>query len=438
MLLEYNYEVLGWRMTEKKGSLKARAIALLFLMSIGFVLAAFLPFGAAQSEVTGAISADTRWTKANSPYVLSGPLFINAGVSLLIDSGVTINFNQHIIQVNGVLYASGSASDPIMLNNGKIVFTSTSGAWNEETATGSLIKNAVFTSCKIETQDASPKIANNAFKRGSITVVGVNPHVSGSAPIIVDNNIVGTTSLGSGISIAGNNRATITGNVIAGWSDGILAGNAQYASDSYPKIERNLIVNNTHGIRIDISIKDSWGNSYPAIQGNTISQNLAGIRVTCIWEKSGNPDEFLVPAAIRNNNIYDNSDSNAVGDCILDVNNNWWGTTSTEQISQKVSSRYMFAPFLMTSYASAPSRDYNPNPRLSSAIPVSTTAPTQAAQSTQPTNPQSTPSFIPQPVDVQSNQDPKFPIVGVVAVVVAVVAVVLVVIVVMKLYRKGK
>jgi hypothetical protein len=431
--LNVTNQVLGWRMTHKTITQKVSVITLLILISTGLVTAAFAPFVIAQTnEVSGSISADTRWTKANSPYALNGPLFIDAGVSLLIDSGVTVNFNNHIIQVNGVMYASGSPSDPILFNSGKIVFSSTSGAWNEPTATGCLIQNAVFTSCKIEMQDSSPKIANNAFQRGSITIVGGNPHISGSASQILNNNIVGTTSLGSGISITGNNHVTISGNVIAGWSDGILAGNAQYSSDSHPKIERNLIVNNTHGIRIEICIRDTWGNNYPAIRENTIYKNFAGIRVACTWDKSGNPDEFLVPATISNNNIYDNSNNNVVGDCTLSINNNWWGTTNTQLISPTVSPRYMFSPFLTSSYASAPSQSYNPNPAFASAITFS------SGDTSQPSNTQLQPSYIPQQENAQPNQKPAFPTTTVVAVALALIVVIVAVLAVWKIYGKSK
>jgi hypothetical protein len=74
-----------------------------------------LQFGAAQraTSVNGAITSNTTWTKANSPYDLTGSVTINEGVTLTIEPGVIINLNLYSLQVNGTLNARGTANDPI-------------------------------------------------------------------------------------------------------------------------------------------------------------------------------------------------------------------------------------------------------------------------------------------------------------------------------------
>jgi len=408
----------------------------------GLALTGAVPLGAAQnsSEVAGSISSDATWTKANSPYVLTGPLFVDAQVSLVIEPGATVNFNSHIIQVNGVLWARGTSADPIHFNGGKTLFTVSSGGWNEQTETGSIIEYVVFTSSKIEIQDASPKISHNAFSRGSILVAGSNPHISGGSPVISNNNIVGITGIGSGITITGNNNATVSGNVIAGWGNGVVAGNLFYATSSFPLIERNLITNNSCAVKIDLLMRDWVGNNFPVIRENTISKNSQGICVVCNWQRDGNPDEFLIPTVISNNNIQDNGGSNLIGACIVDAIYNWWGTTHASSIAQTVSANYRFTPFLTAANARAPSQQYNPNPTLTAALALSgtpTPAQTSAPTPSQPSNLFSpSQSVIPQQDGGQPTQKGGFPVGTVVAVGVAVAAVVSVAVMLRKLFPK--
>ncbi|MGD0405907.1 MAG: hypothetical protein ABSB10_04575 [Candidatus Bathyarchaeia archaeon] len=84
------------------------------------------------------ISSDTTWTKANSPYNLSGPTLVNQGVTLTIQAGATVNLNTYYLQVNGTLNAVGTSANPIYIvgaavNAGQIEFTASSTSWNEQT-----------------------------------------------------------------------------------------------------------------------------------------------------------------------------------------------------------------------------------------------------------------------------------------------------------------
>jgi hypothetical protein len=408
-------------------------IILSVLLFSVFVGTAQLGTVKASTTVTGAINSDTVWTKANSPYTLTGPMFLDAGVTLTIEPGTTVNLDSHVVQVKGILNARGSSSDPIHFNGGKFLFTSSSASWNEQLATGSIIENAVFTSSKIEIQDASPKIINDAFKRGSIAVIGNDPHISGGSPIISYNNIVGTTGNGSGISISGNNHATILNNLISGWNIGIATGNLVYAASSYPTIEKNVITNNSYAIKIDLSIQDYVGNNFPIIRDNTISQNAHGISVTCNWQADGNSDDYVVPTVITDNNILDNANNNLIGACTVEATGNWWGTTAVSSITDTISANYMFIPFLVMPNPHAPALDYNPNPSFASAYtpnptaPISTSAPSRTPQ-----------NLIVQPNTENQPEKPGLAAGTIIAVAVALVAVAFVVLIVRRLYSKGK
>jgi len=65
-------------------------------------------------NVGGAITANTTWFKANSPYVVVSPIDIQSGKTLTIQPGVVVKFMDNTyIQVNGTMNAQGNSGDKI-------------------------------------------------------------------------------------------------------------------------------------------------------------------------------------------------------------------------------------------------------------------------------------------------------------------------------------
>ena len=321
-------------------------------MVISIILFSDAHFGTAQSDtnVSGIITSDTTWTQANSPYTFTGPVAVNAGVTLTIQAGVTVNIGGYYLQVNGTLYARGSDSNRIYFNSNTnavnnavcvISFTSSSINWNEQIATGSIIENSVLTSIPINIENSSPKIndniitfnSSNVYPKPTINVNGGSPVISNNivtvkgsgfqcdgisvasgSPTISNNSIYGVNCFtGSGI-IAGN--TSISGNTLSGWVCGIFAKNNAV-------IERNLIYNNipvSYAMQVGSGI-EVQGNS--VINNNTIINNPHGITV----------DSDL--AKILNNNIYGNQYGIYLTVASsVNASYNWWGTTDTEAINQ--------------------------------------------------------------------------------------------------------
>ncbi len=353
-------------------------ILLTVILVAGYVFFETINFTAAQTAtyVSGAIDSNTTWTRAKSPYTLTGPMFVNMNIILTIEPGVTVNLNGHVIQVNGILCARGTTVRPITFNDGKIVFTKTSSGWNAPISSGSILENTIFSISKLEIKDASPKIVNNAFKGSSILVTGEDPHFIGGSPIITQNTLIGVTSTGRGISISGNNNASITDNRISNWGEGIATDNLYYANSSYPQITNNLLTNNTNAIKVELLMRDWVGNNFPIIIGNTIVENSIGVNIIVTWQADGDPDQFLVPTIIQDNNIYHNSGGNLIGQCKVDATNNYWGSSSMASINPTIAANYQFVPFLNAPNPYAPDLNYNPNPALiSTSVPASTTTP---------------------------------------------------------------
>ena len=124
----------------------------------------------ASTSVGGTISSDTTWTKAESPYSLTGSIRINSGVTLTVEPGVTVNFNTYFIQVDGYLVAKGTESDKILFManqtkpNAQLYFTESSSSWNEQTGLGSIIKNVALKGATIDIKNASPKISTTTLR----------------------------------------------------------------------------------------------------------------------------------------------------------------------------------------------------------------------------------------------------------------------------------
>ncbi len=63
----------------------------------------------AQTNISGTISNNTTLTQASSPYIVTGNLNVNAGVTLTVESGVEVRFNSGVyLQVFGTLNANSA------------------------------------------------------------------------------------------------------------------------------------------------------------------------------------------------------------------------------------------------------------------------------------------------------------------------------------------
>ena len=72
--------------------------------------------GFSQTYVSGNIKTNTTWTKANSPYILTGPVGVPAAYTLTIEPGVTVEktaAGQGII-INGTLQCNGMETDSVI------------------------------------------------------------------------------------------------------------------------------------------------------------------------------------------------------------------------------------------------------------------------------------------------------------------------------------
>jgi hypothetical protein len=281
---------------------------LIILLVSGIIFAGSADFGRAQSSTPagGIINVDTTWSKADSPYILTGALGIISGVTLTIEAGVTVHFSDNYMQVNGTLNAKGTSTDPIQFNGGANPAITFNGA----DAGNSIIENSILNSTSITIQGSSPKISSNTFNC-RISIFEGSPQIS-------NNKFIG----GDGLVLYDSNAA-ISGNVFSGTSQAVYVGSSQLYST--PLIERNLIAGNGYGIIMPVSATFN-----PIIRNNTIANNTEGISIY----NGGVP----LPTIIYNN-IYGNSRYNfRLTDIRVNVDaaQNWWGTTDAQAIGESI------------------------------------------------------------------------------------------------------
>ena len=82
----------------------------LFIVTISLLT---LAQGLALTNVSGGIYSNTTWTLANSPYIVTDTVVVFPGVTLTIQAGVTVKFNNSMrLELRqAALIAIGSVSD---------------------------------------------------------------------------------------------------------------------------------------------------------------------------------------------------------------------------------------------------------------------------------------------------------------------------------------
>jgi len=340
----------------------------LVIVVVGLVFSGSKDFVIGQSSTSGAvvgnITRTTQWTFTES-------VVISQGATLTIAPGVSVDLNGYSLTVDGTLIAVGNSTGSINFGgSGHIVFGETCTAWNKQTNSGSVIANAVIeTGLSIS---GSPLIYGNRIKasQGTTTI-----SILGGSPLILNNDVTAAFESSAAINGAGVNPV-ISGNKITGYrdngliglvapswdtthmarfgaSDGIrISGGTAYISDNTitncaaainvetgtATIERNLFDTNVFG-----SIKIGT-NARAAIQSNTFTDQSGGIA-------------GVSPSTTVNYNNFYNSFGydlliNQTGN--IDATNNWWGTTNTTLIEQKiVGGTANFTPFLTAENSNA-------------------------------------------------------------------------------------
>jgi NDP-sugar pyrophosphorylase family protein len=273
-------------------------VLLTALMLCGLILVSSVNFANAQTgtEVIGILNSDTSWTKANNPYTLMGPVAVNAGVTLTIESGSTINLDNYYIQVNGTLTSIGSSSSLIQFNGGLLRFTPLSVEWNDQAGAGCIVQYASFNLTSISASVAI-KLDNDVLSGG--VEVGDNSIISNSniSEAVTAGNFCWFTNNQVNSSVTAGNSSTITNNNIHA---GITAGEGSSILDN--TVVGGVVCSGSTSVISDNNIQGGQVTG-GSITGNTISSVISTYTDMDGDTLSYFPNVHVTGNVVSNNNI---------------------------------------------------------------------------------------------------------------------------------------
>jgi len=245
----------------------------------------------AQTTITaGTLTANTTWTKAASPYIVTNNLMVAGGVSLTLEPGTIVKFEPNVqLIVAGQLIANGTSND-------SIYFLRNSSTQNWAGITFSVGSVASSISAQYAYQSGSVfnycAIRNVTSTNGAIYTVNTALYISNST--LNQNNANGIRFAYSGM-FTNLDKVVIANSKISNNSFNGIQFDA-YQLGGHLRIINNTISNNTlNGVKTD-EVGSHVSHTY-YIAGNTVIGNgQTGIETSCNGLQT-----------IENNLIYNNA-----------------------------------------------------------------------------------------------------------------------------------
>ena len=269
-------------------------VTIVLLFSLMPLSSVFPPNAMAGTFVSGAVSVDTTWNLADSPYIVVGDVYVLQGVTLTIEEGVEVRFDGfYLLWSNGTLLSLGTAQNRILITSNSPQPSEDGWLWVLIGATGS----AVVTNTDIEYAknglsiwSSSNTVSNSTFRRNRVGI-----HVeSSSNNTIIDSEF--SSNAHAGIQISSGP-----------------------SSPSRNQIERNRFSNNDIGIYLD-------GGENSIIR-NRFTNNYLGAYLS--WPSCNN---------ITNNSFMGNAKYAIFSNIDADAKHNFWGTDDPDRIDRLASS----------------------------------------------------------------------------------------------------
>ena len=230
-------------------------------MAVSLMLFVFLPtLGVARTDIDSDVTSNTTWDISGSPYVISGNIYVDSGVTLTINSNVVVKFEQYgSMNIYGTLVADGEPGQQIYFTSIKDdeVGGDTNGDGDDSSPAPGDWYYLYFYG------NSSGNFLDNAVVRYGGSGSG-SVYINTSSPMTISNSVI-EQGLYYGIYAYNTGEATITNNTIS--------NNGQYGiyggTSSLLDIDGNTISGHTESaIYLDIN---SFYNS--TIGTNTLSDN---------------------------------------------------------------------------------------------------------------------------------------------------------------------
>lgn len=345
----------------------------------------------AATNVSGIISSNTTWTKANSPYIVNGDLSVDSAVTLTIEPGVTVRVDKnYFFYVDGKIIAEGTLTDSILFMANTVSDSTFYAQWEGiklrikgkndtcrfkycrfEYATnavytegpGLYISYSVFrhngtgiavnvfsssTNCYFNiskcllTENGKGVYHYSSHAKGELTENEISYNVVGCE----DNSYKGLKAQYNsfdyneqGLALSGYQQLpdirfnTFKGNSYTGMNfRNSPTGTPGYSRTVVAPISDNLFIYNTTALQI-------WDIDICTVTNNSFAYNLVGIdRSSPASATPFYPANMVISNNCLTNNANYNLQENFKAD--FSVPNNWWGTTSTAGIDSGIYDYY--------------------------------------------------------------------------------------------------
>jgi hypothetical protein len=309
-----------------------------------------LPAPALATSVGGAITANTTWTLAGSPYVATSTVSVQNGAVLTIQPGVTVKFDPGtLLEIGstsgggGTLVADAGAGAPITFTSNQA--SPAPGDWSGIKTYGNMVRaqysggsytsGTVFRNCVIE-------YAGGAALNWAI-------YLNGGCPAFIDcvfRNLRASAQLMSGGSIGGDSlvltRCTFTNNNAASgsivWTQrarldhcrftGNTGSTVLYATSATCVLDNTVISDNpAAAMGIEMVAQGRMILRCSVVSRTGSGSGVAGIYVN---SNTGACSLYVSQSIIQDNHprsvlVYGNTHT-------IDMTGNWWGTTDTTAI----------------------------------------------------------------------------------------------------------
>lgn len=338
------------------------------LLTSFFVLAFIQSFAI---NVSGYINQNTTWTKANSPYIITGNTLIDSNATLTIEPGTIIKFDEYkMVYLDGMLKMQGTATDNIFVTtNAKYPRAVTSGFAvrnNKSTDTlryeychfkyigsgvsvegmAAVVSNCLFEYCSEGIYNGKGARSYTHISNCRFNYCNAATFTNGAT--VFTNNIVTNGKSYGYYANTWNVNNTCNNNVFynsekaitkcTNVTNNVISYNKNYGISLCTYVSNNQIWNNGYGVIND------WGVTMYLYQ-NSIEYNKTGIF-------SIDSSHHIHNNCIAHNNI--NMDHLRV---IVNVADNYWGETDSVKIAATindywddfVSGEAKFMPFLQAS-----------------------------------------------------------------------------------------
>jgi len=267
------------------------------------------------TEIPGQeITIDTTWSLANSPYLVTGSIYIRDGARLTVEAGVTVYFqgstgifvgksdsggeSSYQDYYQGALSAAGTSSNPITFTSYNAISSSVAspGSWyGIYFGDGTMDGSSTLDYCNISYGGQTYTDSSYNF------TMSANVGCRNSSPGISNSQI--GYSFQEGIHLMGSSP-TITANTISNNGGYGIKAEAYNSEKSTPTITGNSITNNNYPLRIGCQECPRAGNTISSNTNNVIDIIGGEIVQDVTWDITGLPYIINNPVYVRDNATF--------------------------------------------------------------------------------------------------------------------------------------